>query len=225
MTTVGVILSGCGFLDGAEVNEAVLTLLALDRAGVDVVIMAPNINQLHVVNHLTGEPVRGESRNVLVEAARIARGKAVDVAGVEAASLDALVLPGGYGAAKNLSDFAVKGTEAWVNPDVARLVRDVYQAGKWICAVCIAPVVVAKVLGEAGVKNAELTLGMDPADAQSMRSLGATHVACPVKEFRVDERNRLISTPAYMAKARLSEVAEGIDKAIGALTSRLQVAQ
>lgn len=221
MATVGVVLSGCGFLDGAEVNEAVLTLLALDRAGLATVIMAPNVSQMHVINHVTGQPAIQEVRNVLVESARIARGKIVDIADVKAGALDALVFPGGYGAAKNLCDFAVNGPAASVNPDVARLVREIYESGKWICAVCIAPVIIAKVLEQAGVKKAALTLGDDPGFAEKMRAMGAEHVACPVKEFRVDEKHRLISTPAYMYSARLSEVAEGIEKAIGTLVERI----
>jgi enhancing lycopene biosynthesis protein 2 len=222
MATIGVLLSGCGFLDGAEVNEAVLTLLALDRAGVNTVIMAPNMSQLHVVNHLTGQPAVGDTRNVLVESARIARGKIVDLATVKASSLDALVMPGGYGAAKNLCDFAVNGPAASVHPEVARLVRDMHKAGKWICAVCIAPVVVAKVLEQAGVKNAALTLGQDPEFAEKMRAMGVAHVDCPVKEFRVDEANKLISTPAYMFAAKLSEVAEGIERAIATLVGKMR---
>jgi enhancing lycopene biosynthesis protein 2 len=221
MSKVGVVLSGSGYLDGAEIGEAVITLLSLSRHGADVVIMAPNVEQMHVVNHLTGQPVEGEKRNVLVEAARIARGKIKDIAEVKGKELDALVFPGGFGAAKNLSDFALKGPEAGVNPEVARLVREVHTDGKWICAVCIAPVVVAKVLQGAGVMNASLTLGTDPQFAEKIQAMGASHVDCPVREFRVDEQNRLISSPAYMFDAGLAEVADGIEQAVTALMQRV----
>ena len=127
---IGVVLSGCGVYDGSEIHEAVITLLAIDRNGAEAVCMAPNIAQLHVVNHLTGEVATGESRNVLVEAARIARGKVRDLATVKAADLDALILPGGFGAAKNLCDFAVKGGDCSVHPEVARLIRDIVAAKK-----------------------------------------------------------------------------------------------
>src|SRR5512140_2033434 len=141
---IGVILSGCGVYDGAEIHETVLTLLALDRAGAEAVCLAPDIPQFHVVNHLTGQAAAGESRNVLVESARIARGAVRDVAGAKASEFDALVLPGGFGAAKNLSTFASKGDSCEVDPGVARLVREVHALGKPVGAMCIAPVLLAK---------------------------------------------------------------------------------
>jgi len=144
---VGVILSGCGVYDGAEIHESVITLLALDRHGAEAVMCAPNTNQLHVVNHLSGEVDEGDERNVLVESARIARGAISDVAEVGADELDALILPGGFGAAKNLCDFAVQGADCSVNPDVARLVREVHGQGKPVAAVCIAPALLAGVSG------------------------------------------------------------------------------
>jgi Uncharacterized protein involved in an early stage of isoprenoid biosynthesis len=156
---VGVVLSGCGVYDGAEVHESVLTLLALDRAGAEAVCLAPDAAQRHVVNHLTGQPAEGESRNVLVEAARIARGKVKSLAGFDPAPLDALVLPGGFGAAKNLCDFAFRGADCDVNPEVARVVRAVHAAGKPVGAVCIAPVILAKLLG---AEKPKLTIGTDP---------------------------------------------------------------
>jgi enhancing lycopene biosynthesis protein 2 len=214
MPNIGVILSGCGYLDGSEIQEAVLTMLALDRLGAEMVIMAPDVDQMHVVNHITGQPVAGERRNVLIEAARISRGNIRDIAGVQAAELDALMMPGGFGAAKNLSDFAVKGEGATVNPDVARLIRDMHKAGKWICAVCIAPAIVGRVLQEAGIKGAQLTLGEESQFAEKLRTMGATHVECPVKEPRVDRENRIITTPAYMyGEARIADVATGVEAA------------
>ncbi len=211
---VGVILSGCGVYDGAEIHEAVITMLALDRRGADMVLCAPDVAQLHVVNHLTGEVVDGESRNVLVESARIARGVIRDVAAVSADELDALILPGGYGAAKNLCDFALAGPDCTVNPDVARLVRAVHAHGKPVAAVCIAPALLAKVLGE---HQPKLTIGNDPATAGALEKMGARHVGCPVDELVVDRERKLVSTPAYMLATRISEAAAGIEKAVDAL--------
>lgn len=211
---VGVILSGCGVWDGAEIHESVVTLLALDRHGAEAVICAPNAPQMHVVNHLTGQVAEGETRNVLVESARIARGAIRDVADVAAAELDALILPGGFGAAKNLCDFAVAGSECSVHPQVARLVRQVHALGKPVAAVCIAPALLARVLGEEGP---ELTIGTDADTASALESMGAKHVACPVREVVIDERRKLISTPAYMLAGRISEAADGIERTVAKL--------
>lgn len=222
MPTVGVVLSGCGYLDGSEIHEAVLTMLALDRAGMNMLIMAPNHPQMHVVNHLTGEPVPGETRNVLVESARIARGKIVDIASVKGEQVAALMFPGGYGAAKNLCDFAVRGEQASVHPEVARLVREVHAEGKWIAAVCISPVLVAKIFQEAGIEGVRLTIGRDAATAAKLATMGARHIECPVTEARIDPQHRVITTPAYMYQARVSEVAEGVDAAVKMLVAAMQ---
>jgi len=211
---VGVLLSGCGVYDGAEIHESVITMLALDRRGAEMVLCAPDAPQLHVINHLTGEVAEGEQRNILVESARIARGDIRDVAGVRADELDALILPGGFGAAKNLCDFAVSGTECTVHPDVARLVREVHEQGKPVAAVCIAPALIAKVLGN---EAPELTIGNDAGTAGALQSMGATHVSCPVTEFVVDRDRKLVSSPAYMLASNISEAAEGIEKTVAAL--------
>ncbi len=211
---IGVVLSGCGVYDGAEIHESVVTLLAIDRHGAEAVICAPDIEQLHVVNHLTGEVEDGPSRNVLVESARIARGAIRDVAAVSADELDALILPGGFGAAKNLCDFAVKGPDCAVNPGVAALVRAVHEQGKPVAAVCIAPALIAKVLGGEGP---ELTIGSDVDTAGALTTMGAAHIECPVTEFVVDEERKLISSPAYMLAQSISEAAEGIEKTVAAL--------
>lgn len=211
---VGVILSGCGVYDGAEIHESVVTMLALDRAGAEMVICAPDVEQMHVVNHHTGEVADGESRNVRVESARIARGPVADVSEVDADELDALILPGGFGAAKNLCDFAVAGADCVVNPDVAALVREVHLQGKPVAAVCIAPALLAKVLGAEGP---ELTIGTDADTASAIESMGAAHVSCPVKEFVVDRDRRIITSPAYMLAQSISEAAEGIEKTVEAL--------
>ena len=212
MVKVGVVLSGCGVYDGSEVQEAVLTLLALDRLGASVVCMAPNIEQDHVVNHRTGKRAE-EVRNVLDESARIARGKVVDVARVKAADLDALVLPGGYGAAKNLSNFSTAGSKARVEPGVGRLLRDMHKAKKPIAALCIAPTVIAAALRDERA-GTTLTIGSDEATARAIVEMGSKHVVCPVDEIRVDEEQRIVSSPAYMYDARIGEVATGIERAM-----------
>lgn len=211
---IGVILSGCGVYDGSEIHEAVITLLALDKRGAEAVCCAPNIPQMHVVDHLTGQPVAGQSRNVLTESARIARGKVRDVAQVEAGELDGLILPGGFGAAKNLCDFASAGPDCHVNADVARLVREVHAQGKPVGAVCIAPALLARVLGQ---ETPQLTIGQDAGTAAALEKMGARHVECPVSEMVVDRQLKLVTSPAYMLAQRISEAAEGIDKAVGAL--------
>jgi enhancing lycopene biosynthesis protein 2 len=211
---VGVILSGSGFLDGAEIQEATLTLLYLDRRGAKVTAMAPDVKQMHVVDHVKGEPAGAESRNVLAEAARITRGAIVDVKTVKAGDLDALILPGGFGVAKNLCTFATQGVKLEVNPDVERLVRDMAAAGKPLGFVCIAPVIAAKVLGARKVK---LTIGNDPATAAALNALGAIHVESPVDQIVVDEKNKVVSTPAYMLGPSIAPVAAGIERLVGAV--------
>ncbi len=211
MPRVGVVLSGCGVYDGAEIHESVLTLLALDRAGAEAVCLAPDVAQKHVVNHLTGQPEKGESRNVLVEAARIARGKVKDLAGFDPAGLDALVLPGGFGAAKNLCDFAFRGADCEVHPEVARVVRAVHEAGRPVGAICIAPVILARLLGG---ERPKLTIGSDPGTAAAIEKMGGAHVACGGGGAVVDAERRLVTTPAYMLDSPISEVAAGIDELV-----------
>jgi enhancing lycopene biosynthesis protein 2 len=213
MKTVGVVLSGCGVFDGAEIHESVITLLALDRAGAKAKCLAPDVDQLHVVNHLTGEVAEGEARNVLVESARIARGEVVDVADVMPDDIDALILPGGFGAAKNLCTFAIDGPRCRMNEDVAQLIRGMLVARKPIGAVCIAPATVAKAL-EGTEMGTTLTIGNDAATAEAIEALGSRHEDCPVTQFVVDEERKVVSTPAYMLAGRISEAAEGIEKLV-----------
>ena len=218
---IGVILAGCGVYDGAEIHESVLTLLALDRAGVEIVCLAPDVPQMHVVNHLTGKPAPGETRNVLVEAARIARGAVQDVAKADPSEFDAIVIPGGFGAAKNLSTFAVAGEACTVDPGVANLVRAVHAAGKPVGAMCIAPVILAKLLGE---EKPSLTIGTDAATAGKVNAMGAHHVSCPVESIVVDGKRKLVTTPAYMLAGRISEAAEGIEKLVGEIVRMVRAA-
>ncbi|MBV5304138.1 MAG: isoprenoid biosynthesis glyoxalase ElbB [Chlorobium sp.] len=211
MKKIGILLSGCGFLDGAEIQEAVLTLLALDRAGAEALCFAPDIMQHHVVNHLTGEVAPGESRNVLVESARIARGSITDLRTLDVDALDALILPGGYGAAKNLSTYAFKGASCDINADVAAAIQSFYKAGKPLGFICIAPVIAARLLG---TEQIELTIGNDPKSAADINAMGARHVECPVWNTVVSRRGKIVSTPAYMLGPTIAEVAKGIDKLV-----------
>ncbi len=213
MKKVGVVLAGCGVFDGAEIHESVLTLLALEKAGVEAVCMAPDKEQLHVINHLTGE-VADESRNVLVESARIARGNVRDLASVSADELDALVVPGGFGAAKNLSKFAVEGPGSEVDAGMKKLVEDMNAAGKPIGFICISPAVGAQILGKTGV---EVTIGTDEGTAAAVETTGAKHVSCGVTEIHVDNERKVVSTPAYMLGQNILEVSEGIGKLVETL--------
>ena len=207
---VGVILSGCGNRDGAEIHESVFTMLALDKAGCEMVLMAPDIPQASVVSHRTGEAEKG-SRNVLTEANRIGRGKVVDIKTVNAADLTALVLPGGFGAAKNLSNFAEKGPDCTVDPDVERLLRAVHAAGKPIGAICIAPALLARVFGK---ENPTLTIGNDAGTAAALEKCGAKHEACRIGGVVVDEKCRFVTTPAYMLTPSLKELAADAEKLV-----------
>ena len=210
---IGVVLSGCGVYDGSEIHEAVLTLLALDRAGAEVICMAPNIDQMHVVNHLTGEVAAGEKRNVLVESARIARGKIMDIKDVRIEDVDGLVIPGGFGAAKNLSDFAVSGLDCQVHRELRRLIKGLVVKGKPVAALCIAPVLLAKVLGDEGFSH-QITIGADQETAQTLALMGATHTECAVDRCVYDHHNKLITTPAYMLAKSIGEAAAGIEAAV-----------
>ena len=212
MTRVGVVLSGCGVNDGSEIHESVITMLALDRAGADIVFMAPNIDQLHVINHYTGSEM-DESRNVLMESARIARGKIRDMAEVHASDVDALIFPGGFGVAKNLCDYAMAGTNCSVNPDVKRLATDVHKAEKPIGIICIAPAMFAKIMQGTG-DSVEMTIGTDEQTSSDINSMGQNHITCSVEDIVIDKKNKVVSTPAYMLDQRISEVAEGIEKLV-----------
>ncbi|PLX93889.1 MAG: isoprenoid biosynthesis protein ElbB [Desulfuromonas sp.] len=212
MAKVGVVLSGCGVYDGSEIHETVCTLLALDQAGAEAVCMAPNIEQA-VVNHLSGEEEAGATRNVLEESARIARGNISDIAKVTAADIDALIFPGGFGAAKSLCNFASKGPDCEVNPEVARLVREIVAAKKPLAAICIAPALISKVLGDDGLTH-KLTIGTDEGTAGALKTMGSEHVDCPATDFVIDSENKLVSSPGYMLAGSIKDVAEGVEKTV-----------
>lgn len=212
---VGVLLSGCGVFDGSEIHEAVLSLLMLDRAGAESICMAPDMDQFNVVNHIT-KSVMDEKRNVLVESARIARGKIKDLKNINASDLDALIMPGGLGAANNLSDFAAKGSEASVHPEVARLLQEMVSAGKPVGAICISPAILAKALSD---KKPEVTIGNNPDTASAITAMGGEHVTCTVDKICVDKKNKLITTPAYMLGPGIKDVAAGIEKLVNQVLS------
>ena len=220
MKKVGLLLSGCGVNDGAEIHESVIAMLALDRAGVEMELMAPNIDQMHVVNHYTGQEM-DEYRNVLVEASRIARGNIKDMAEISGNDIDALIIPGGFGVAKNLCDYAMAGPECSINPDVYRLISELQLLNKPIGAICIAPAMMAKIFGEQGV-SANMTIGFDEATSKDIESMGSVHVECKVSDMVVDEDNNLVSTPAYMEAKSIKEAAEGIEKLVKQVLSMIQ---
>jgi len=212
---VGVLLSGCGVFDGAEIHESVLTLLFLDKAGAEAICMAPD-TEFEVVNHLT--QTSGGKRNVLTESARIARGNIRNLKDVKASEMDALILPGGFGAAKNLSDFAVKGPEATVQPDVKRILEEMLSAGKPVGAICIAPATVAKALAD---KKPEVTIGTDAGTAAAIEKTGAKHKSCSVDMIHIDQKNKIVTTPAYMLGPGIKDVAVGIEKLVNQVLSMI----
>jgi enhancing lycopene biosynthesis protein 2 len=209
---VAVILSGCGFKDGGEIYEATLTLLALDEADAVVQCFAPDMPQLHVVNHLTGEEMP-ESRNVLVEAARLARGHIRPVTEARVEDFDALIIPGGFGAAKNLCNFAVKGSDMTVQPEVLAFAKGMHAAGKPVGLVCIAPAMAPKI-GGAGT---QYTIGNDAGTAAAINAMGGRHVECAVDDCVVDREHKIVTTPAYMYPARIREARAGIRKLVEAV--------
>ncbi|WP_339080884.1 isoprenoid biosynthesis glyoxalase ElbB [Pseudomonas sp. TMP9] len=206
---VAVILSGCGVYDGAEIHESVITLLRLDQRGAQVQCFAPNVAQLHVVDHYSGDEMN-ETRNVLVESARIARGNIKDVKALHVADFDALIMPGGFGVAKNLSDFAISGANCTVQPDVLSAAQAFLKAGKPVGLMCIAPALAAKIFG-AGVI---CTIGNDPETAATLVQMGVEHHECTVSEIVEDAERKLVSTPAYMVAQSISEAASGINKLV-----------
>ena len=213
---VGVVLSGCGPADGSEVREAVLTLLSIERGGGEPVCMAPDLTARHVVDHRTGNE-EGGPRSVLAESARIARGNIRDIAKVTLEDIDALVFPGGHGVSTVLSNYADKGAVCDVNPDVIRLMKAHLSSHRPLGFVCLAPVLAARVLGPiAGVRITLGPRGTPPAKHAAV--MGADVRPCPVREIMVDQKSRVISTPAYMYDdARLNDVAVGIDKMVKAV--------
>lgn len=212
---VGVILSGCGFRDGAEIQESVLTLLAIEKQNAEYLCFAPDIEQHHVTNHLTGKN-SDESRNVLVESARIARGKISPLSDFKPSDVDGLILPGGFGAATNLSTFAFEGVACTVNEEVASAVRGMVEAKKPIGALCIAPAIMAKLLD-----GVELTIGGDKGTAEALEGMGAKHKNAGFSDIVIDEKYRLVTTPCYMLDSKVTYVAEGAENLVKAVLAMM----
>ena len=209
--TIAVVLSGCGVYDGAEIHESTLTLLALDRQGADYQCFAPDIDQAHVINHLNGEEM-SETRNVLVESARIARGAIKDLKDYDPDDFDALIFPGGFGAAKNLCSFAFNGPDCTVNEDVAKAITSTKEVGKPMSALCIAPAIMAKIFD-----GAEVTIGQDADTASAIETMGGKHTPTTHGEIVVDNNLRLVTSPCYMLDATVGQIADGTENAVKAL--------
>lgn len=207
---VAVILSGCGVQDGSEIYETTLTLLRLDQLGIGYRCFAPDMAQHHVIDHRSGEVAEGEARNVLTEAARLARGEISPLSELAADEFDAVVLPGGFGAAKNLSSFAAKGAEMEVLEELAEALGEFHEVRKPIGLMCIAPVMVPKLLGN----GIAVTIGHDPGVSGAISAMGGLHRSCGVEDIVVDFENRVVTTPAYMLATRISEAATGIFKLV-----------
>lgn len=211
MKKIAVVLSGCGVYDGAEIHEAVLTMLAIAANGAVYEIFAPDVNQHHVVNHLNGSEM-DESRNVLTESARIARGNIKALSEFTGKEFDAVIFPGGFGAAKNLSTFAFDGSDCKVNSDVEAAIKEMISLGKPIGALCISPVILAKILGEV-----ELTIGDDAGTIQAIEKMGATHTPTTHGEVVVDQQHKIVTTPCYMLDATITQIDEGARNVVRAL--------
>jgi enhancing lycopene biosynthesis protein 2 len=203
-----VILAGSGVYDGSEIHEATLSLYAISKNGGEYQIFAPNTDQYHVINHLTGEEMP-EKRNVLVESARIARGDIKDLKEFKAEEFDAILFPGGFGVAKNLCTFAIQGVDCIVNADVEKALKAMHAAHKPIGALCISPALIAKILG-----NVEVTIGQDEDTAEAITKMGATHVATKHGEIVFDKQNKIVSTPCYMLNSTIAQIGEGAENVI-----------
>ncbi len=207
MKKIALILSGSGVYDGSEIHETCAALLALNRAGATVTACAPSGPQMHVIDHLEGQPADGESRSILVESARLVRGEITPLADLDPLDFDAVLLPGGFGAAKNLCNFATEGDKCTVHPEVEAFLREANTIGKPIGAMCIAPVILARVFGND--LHPDLTIGNDPATAGMVENMGANHVDCAAAETIVDKNNLMVTTPAYMLAGDINEVFSG----------------
>jgi enhancing lycopene biosynthesis protein 2 len=208
MKNIAVILAGCGVYDGSEINEAVLTLLHIAKNGASYQCFAPDIEQFHTINHLTGEEV-AETRNVLVESARIVRGDVKALTELDVTQFDGLIIPGGFGVAKNLSDFAINGTHAQVNDEVLTACKAFADAQKAAGYMCIAPALIPYIYS-----SAQLTIGDDAETAEALNTLGATHQECSVTEIVIDPQYKLVTTPAYMLAQSLLDADAGIAKLV-----------
>jgi len=211
MKKFAIILSGCGVYDGSEIHEATMAMLAIKKIGYDFELFAPNKEQYHVVNHLTGE-VTNEKRNVLVESARIARGNVKDLKFLQAKDFDILILPGGFGAAKNLSSYAIDGEKMSVDNEVERVILDFHKSKKPIGAMCIAPVIIAKVL-----PGSLVTIGQDAKTAKDISTFSSNHKNSNKTEVVIDYENKIATTPCYMLDSNIAEIYDGAYNLVNAL--------
>lgn len=222
---IGILLSGCGVYDGAEIQETVLAMLAIQEAGAEYVCIGVNQQQHHVINHLTGEEMP-ESRNMMVEAARIARGSIVEIQAVQPADIDGLVIPGGFGSAKNFTKWAFEGPDGRILPEVKLLLVNLMNVGKPIAALCVSPVVVAKAM-EGSAFELQMILGStkdeSPYDIasfhQGLEKAGVLPKEITVSEILIDSKNKIVTAPCYMMEANLLEIRKNIQQAIQALIS------
>lgn len=216
MKKFAVILCGCGSMDGSEIHESVMTMLAIDRHECSYTLFAPDGNQAQVINHYTKE-IMEENRNMLVESARIARGDIHPLTEYNAEDFDALILPGGFGAAKNLFTYAFDGIKAKVDPEVERVIRSTFKLKKPIGALCIAPVLLAKVL-----KNITVTVGSDPDTVSDVEKMGAHHINTQQTEVIADKQNMIFSTPCYMLPATIADIADSAENLISSILENIQ---
>ncbi|MGM0549813.1 MAG: isoprenoid biosynthesis glyoxalase ElbB [Bacteroidota bacterium] len=215
MKRFAIVLAGSGVYDGSEIHEATLSMYAIATKGATYELFAPNIEQHHVINHLTGEEMP-EKRNVLVESARIARGEIKDLKEFQAKNFDALLFPGGFGAAKNLSDFAIKGIDCQIEHEVERSIRSMHEQQKPIGALCISPVLVARLL-----PDVELTIGQDKGTLEAIEKMGATHKETTHGQVVIDKKNKVVTTPCYMLDANIKQIGDGANHAVEAILSML----
>jgi enhancing lycopene biosynthesis protein 2 len=211
MKKFAVILAGCGVFDGAEIHEVVMTLYAIEKNGAAWTAFAPDIQQHHVIDHLSKKET-AETRNVLIESARLVRGNIVPLSSFNAAEFDALIIPGGFGVAKNLCTFAFDGADCTVNADAEKAILEMHKLNKPIGALCIAPVLLARVLG-----NVNVTIGDEAATAEALNKMGATHTKTGHGEVIRDAANNVFSTPCYMLDAGLVQIAAGADNIVKAM--------
>lgn len=213
---IAIVLAGCGVMDGSEIHEAVLTLLAIDKQGARYQCFAPDIPQAHVINHVTNEEMPDETRNVLIESARICRGKIMPLSEYMPQDYDALIFPGGFGAAKNLFTFALDGANFKIDADVERAVLETHEHKKPIGAQCISPVLLAKL-----VEGITVTIGNDEEVADAIEGpLGAHHKTTTHGELTIDEEHNIVTTPCYMLNASISQIAEGADNLVKEILKR-----
>ena len=213
---IAVVLSGCGVMDGSEIHEAVTAMLAIEQQGGTYHCFAPEGEQSVVINHVTKQP-SDEKRRMPVEAARIARGDISSLKSFKVSDYDAVLFPGGMGAVLNLCDFAHKGTNCFVHPDVERVVKEMHAAGKPIVALCIAPVLITRILG-----NITVTIGNDPETSMAIKAMGATAEICSAAQVCIDKKNKIITTPCYMLDKSLKEVAQSTSNAVRDLMDMLK---